>query len=298
MPHDFRFPTRETLFWTPYRFKEENYQDRNDNLLEGFGRLKPGVSLAQAQGELLLIAARLRRQYPKENESVDLSVVGVRDELTTESRPLLKGLCGAALCVLVIACANLANLLLARSLARQRELSIRLSLGASRRNLLRQLLSESLLLGLAGGASATAVAIAALPLLARLVPNALPIQQVPPVDTQTLLFALGLTLITVIGFGVAPALQGMQGCGFEWASRGRAHRRNGQSPGKICAGDCGTRSIRRAAGFVRVVDSRFVEGAIRRPRFQNQRHPVRCVRNCPSPNTTKPALAISSIAKC
>ncbi len=196
MPHDFRFPARETQFWTTFRFKEENYQDRNDNLLEGIGRLKPGVSLAQAQGELSLIAARLRRQYPKENEDVDFSVIALRDELTTESRLLLQGLCGAALCVLVIACANLANLLLARSLARQRELSIRLSLGASRRNLLRQLLTESLLLGLAGGASATAVAIAALPLLSRLVPNALPIQQVPTVDAQTLLFALGLTLIT------------------------------------------------------------------------------------------------------
>ena len=77
----------------------------------------------------MLIAARLRRQYPKENEDVDLSVIGLRDELSTESRLLLKGLCGAALCVLVIACANLANLLLARSLARQRELSIRLVVG-------------------------------------------------------------------------------------------------------------------------------------------------------------------------
>ena len=214
MPHDFRFPARETQFWTPFRFKEENYQDRNDNLLAGIGRLKPGVSLAQAQGELLLIAARLRRQYPKENENVNFSVIGLRDELTTESRLLLQGLCGAALCVLVIACANLANLLLARSLARRRELSIRLSLGASRRNLLRQLLTESILLGLAGGASATAVAIAALPLLSRLVPNALPIQQVPTVDAQTLLFALGLTLITIIAFGVSPALHACRDAGL------------------------------------------------------------------------------------
>jgi predicted permease len=214
MPHDFRFPTRETQFWTTYRFAALDYQDRNNNYLEGVGRLKPGVSVAEARSELLLIAARLRRQYPKENEAVDLSVMALRDELSSESRLLLKGLCGAALCVLVIACANLANLLLARSLARQRELSIRLSLGAGRRNLLRQLLSESLLLGLAGGASATAVAIAALPLLSRLVPNALPIQQVPPVDMQTLLFALGLTLITVIGFGVSPALQACRDAGF------------------------------------------------------------------------------------
>ena len=138
----------------------------------------------------------------------------LRDELSAESRLLLKGLCGAALCVLVIVCANLANLLLARSLARQRELSIRLSLGASRRNLLRQLFTESLLLGLAGGASATAVAIAALPLLSRLVPNRLPIQQVPSVDAQTLLFALGLTLITVVAFGVAPALQACRDAGL------------------------------------------------------------------------------------
>jgi predicted permease len=214
MPHDFRFPTRETQFWTPFRFKEEDYQDRDDNYLAGIGRLKPGVSLTQARSELSLIAARLRRQYPKENENVDLSVIALRDELTTESRLLLKGLCGAALCVLIIACANLANLLLARSLARRRELSIRLSLGANRRNLLRQLLTESLLLGLAGGASAIAVARATLPLLSRLVPNALPIQKVPSIDGETLLFALGLTFMTVIAFGVAPALQACRDAGL------------------------------------------------------------------------------------
>jgi predicted permease len=214
MPAGFRFPTRETLFWTPFRFQETDYQDRNNNMLEGIGRLKPGVSLAQARSELLLIAARLRKQYPKENEAVDLSMLALRDELSTESRLLLKGLCGAALCVLVIVCANLANLLLARSLARQRELSIRLSLGANRRNLLRHLLTESFLLGLAGGVSATAVAISALPLLSRLVPNGLPVQQVPPVDLQMLLFALGLTLMTVVAFGVAPALQASKGAGL------------------------------------------------------------------------------------
>jgi predicted permease len=214
MPYDFHFPTRETQFWSPFRLWGEDYKDRNNNYLEGLGRLKPGVSPAQAQSELSLIAARLRGQYPKEMEKVGLSAITMRDELSTESRLLLKGMCGAALCVLIIACANLANLLLARSLARQRELSIRLSLGAGRRNLLRQLLSESLLLGLIGGASATAVATAALPLLARLVPRELPIQQIPPVDAQTLLFALGLTLLTVIAFGVTPALQACRGAGL------------------------------------------------------------------------------------
>ncbi len=214
MPADFRFPTRETLFWTPFRFQEADYQDRDNNMLDGIGRLKPGVSLAQVRSELLLIAARLRKQYPKENEAVDLSVFGLRDELSAESRLLLKGLCGAALCVLVIVCANLANLLLARSLARERELSIRLSLGANRRNLLRHLLTESVLLGLTGGAIATGVAIAALPLLARLVPSRLPVQQVPSVDVEMLLFALALTVITVVAFGVAPAWQACRGAGL------------------------------------------------------------------------------------
>jgi predicted permease len=214
MPPDFRFPTRETLFWTPFRFTEGAFKDRDDNFLVGIGRLKPGVSPAQAASELSLIAARLRRQYAKENEGVDIAPVAMRDELTTESRLLLKGLCGAALCVLIIACANLANLLLARSLARQKELSIRLSLGASRRTILRQLLTESLLVGIAGGASATGLAIAALPLLARLVPNALPVQQVPPVDLEMLLFALSLTLVTVVGFGVAPALRACRTAGL------------------------------------------------------------------------------------
>jgi predicted permease len=214
MPHDFRFPTREAQFWTTYHFKEEDYKDRNDNYLVGIGRLKPGVSLDQARSELSLIAAQLRRQYPKENLGLGLLAVSLRGDLTTESRLLLKGLCGAALCILVIACGNLGNLLLARSLARQRELSIRLSLGASRRNLLRQLLSESLLLGLAGGACATAVAIATLPLLSRLVPNELPIQQIPPVDIHMLLLALGLTLLTIVGFGVAPALHACRDAGM------------------------------------------------------------------------------------
>jgi len=214
MPADFRFPTRETLFWTPFRFKETDYLDRNNDMLDGIGRLKPGVSLAQARSELLLIAARLRKQYPKENEAVDLSVFALRDELSEDSRLLLKGLCGAALCVLVIVCANLGNILLARSLARERELSIRLSLGANRRNLLRHLLTESVLLGLAGGVSATGVAIAALPLLSRLVPSRLPVQQVPSVDVEMLLFALALTVITVIAFGVAPAWQACRGAGL------------------------------------------------------------------------------------
>lgn len=214
MPPDFHFPSRETQFWKTFQFREENYQERDDNYIVGLGRLKPGVSPAQAQSEMDLIARQLQQRYPKENENVSASVIDLRDELSQQSRLLLMALCGAAVCVLIIACANLANLLLVRSLARQKELSIRVSLGANRRALLRQLLSESLILGFAGGLGAIAVAAAALPLLSRLVPHGLPIPEVPPVDGRLLVLALGLTTLTIVAFGVAPAIKACRSADF------------------------------------------------------------------------------------
>ena len=220
MPADFHFPTREVQFWKTFQFQEDSYKERDDNWLEGIGRLKTGVSLGQARTELKLIGDRLRQQYPKENQDVGLSVISLRDELSRQSRLLLMALCGAALCLLIITCANLANLLLARSLARQKEFSIRVSLGANRRNLLRQLLTESTLLGLAGGAGAIGVAAATLPLLSRLVPHGLPIQEVPPLDVRMLLLALGLTVLTVMAFGVAPAIRVCRNAGFSGLREG------------------------------------------------------------------------------
>ncbi len=220
MPPDFHFPNRQTRFWTTYRFRQEDYQDRNDNYLVGIGRLKPGVSLDQARTEMSLRASQLQQQYPKENEGLGLSAIRLRDELSTQSRLLLLALCGAALGLLVIACANLANLLLVRSLARQKELSIRVSLGANRRYILRQLLSESLILGFAGAAGAIGVAIATLPLLSQLVPNALPTEQIPPLDVRMLLLALALTVLTVIAFGVGPALRVCRNADFNGLREG------------------------------------------------------------------------------
>ncbi len=220
MPSDFHFPTRETRFWTTFQFEEDAYKERDNNYVIGIGRLARGVSLAQARSELTLVANRVRQQYPKENEGVGATVTTLRDSFSTQSRLLLMALCGAALCVLVITCANLANLLLARSLARQKELSIRVSLGANRRTLMRQLLTESMLLGMAGGAGAIGVAAAALPLLSRLVPHGLPIQEVPPMDVRMLLLALGLTAITVVTFGVAPAISVCRNAGFSGLREG------------------------------------------------------------------------------
>jgi putative ABC transport system permease protein len=214
MSPDFQFPTRETKFWKTFQFEEENYKDRADNWIVGIGRLKPGISVDQARTEMQMEAQRLQAQYPKENEKVGVTVITLRDEVSKQSRLLLLALCGAAICLLVIACANLANLLLVRSLARQKELSIRVSLGANRRYILRQLLSESVILGVSGGMGAIGVATGILPLLSRLVPNALPIQEVPPIDFRLLLLALGLTAITGAAFGVAPAIRACKSAGF------------------------------------------------------------------------------------
>jgi predicted permease len=204
MPREFRFPTADVLWWRTQRFNEQNYQDRNDNWLEAVGRLRPGVTVRQAQAEMEVIAAQSRQQYPKENENVGAAVIALRDEVSERSRLLLVALSGAAACVLLIACANLANLLLARALGRRRELAVRTAMGAGRERLVRQLMTESLLLAATGGALGVAVASAAVPLLARLVPTTLPIAETAAVDLRVLGFAAALTALTGITFGLAP----------------------------------------------------------------------------------------------
>jgi len=193
------------------RFRhDDDYNDRTNYYLYGIARLRDGVSVDDARAELRVIAARLERQFPKENEGTSAAVVDLRTDLSRQARLLLVALFGASLCVLLIACTNLANLLLARALARRREVAVRAALGAGRERLVRQMLTESVLLACGGGIAGILIAIAGTPLAVRLVPNALPIAEMPAVNLRMLLFAGIVTLATGIAFGVLPALRAGQ----------------------------------------------------------------------------------------
>ncbi|MEX2281087.1 MAG: ABC transporter permease [Gemmatimonadota bacterium] len=204
MPPTFHFPGRDIALWMPLSFLNDD--DRANNMLNVVARLAPGATLESARVELSGIAARLAQEYPKENRDSGATIYGMRTQLSDRARGLVLALCGAALCILLLACANLASLLLARGLTRTRELAVRNALGAGRERLVRQLMTESVGLAVLGGLLGIAMAAAGVPLLGRLVPSTLPISDVPTVDLRVLVFAGALIAITGIGFGIAPAL--------------------------------------------------------------------------------------------
>ncbi len=193
----------------PFRSSRKMAEDREMRMMEVFGRLKPGVTLPEAHADLSTIAGRLQSEYPKsypDNLGYGASLTPLRDQLTHEARPTLLVLLAAAAFVLLIACANVANLTLARMARRERELALRTALGAGRSRLLRQLLTESFLLAFAGGALGLFFAYTSLELLiefaARLTPRAREIQ----IDSGVLAFTLLAALGTSIVFGTISAL--------------------------------------------------------------------------------------------
>jgi predicted permease len=208
MPREFSFPNRAAELWTPMRFAGADFDDRNNNYLHAIARLRRGISLEAARAEMNVVAAQLKQHYPKENAQTDAGVFALRDEVSEQSRVMLLALSGAAACVLLIACANLANLLLARALGRRLELALRTALGAGRERLVRQLLTESLVLAGLGGVFGVALAGIAVPLLSRLVPTTLPITDTPALDLRVLAFAAVVTVLTGVVFGMAPVLRG------------------------------------------------------------------------------------------
>lgn len=205
MPPDFYFPDRETELWVPLTLGPSWFVDRDNNFLRVIGRLRAGVTLEDARAEMNGVMAALEQAYPKENAQTRATVRLLSDQVSWQSRLLIRVLTGAALCLLLIACTNLATLLLTRFTGRRRELTVRAALGAGHQRLTRQLLTESLVLSLAGGAAGIALAIVATPLLGRLVPTSLPVPEATALDARVLLFATALTMATGLLFGVIPA---------------------------------------------------------------------------------------------
>jgi putative ABC transport system permease protein len=199
--------TSKVDVWTPMAFKpDETANDaRGGHYISVVGRLRPGVTAAQARAELEVIASQLAKQYPDSNKGWGIILMPLQDYSVRDVRPVLYTLLGAVGCVLLIACANLANLLLARATARHREISIRAALGASRGRLVRQLLTESVVLSLCGGVAGVILARWGLDALLALAPTSLPRISEIHLDNGVLIFSLALSIITGLVFGIAPA---------------------------------------------------------------------------------------------
>jgi len=209
MPAEFDFPVGAEA-WVPLDLTVPQQADRADHYLQVIGRLKPGVPKAKAQADLETIAARLSKEYPQTNAGHSVRVTGLLDDLTFGSKQFVSVLMGSAGFVLLLACANVANLLLARTTGRQKEVAVRVALGASRWQISRQLLAESLVLSLLGGVGGLLLAGWGLDLTRRSIPPFI-VQHIAglkheQIDLRVLLFTLAVAVLTGILAGLAPAL--------------------------------------------------------------------------------------------
>lgn len=205
MPRGITFPDKSEI-WLPLALSPREWADRGFHSLRVFARLKPGVMLAQARREMAGLAAQLAAEYPKTNTNLGALVVDLRDQLVGDLKPALWAVAAGVGCVLLIACANLAGLLLTRAAGREREFAVRVALGAGRVRLIRQALIESLVLGVLGGAAGILVALFALPFLRHLVPITLRAWSEPRIDLASLVFVVLLSVLAALLFGTLPAL--------------------------------------------------------------------------------------------
>src|ERR1041385_2620429 len=200
-------PWGRAEFVIPVAITPENANQRAANYLEVIARLKPGVTVEQAGVEMNALALRLKSLYPSYKKDWGVTVVPMREQMTGATQPTLLILFGAVGFVLLIACANVANLLLAKASGRQKEMALRAALGASRWRVVRQLLTESVLLSVIGGALGLVFAFWCVGSISQLTAVDLPRAHEISLDWRVLAFALGVSLVAGMTFGLAPALQ-------------------------------------------------------------------------------------------
>jgi putative ABC transport system permease protein len=236
-PAWFRFPSADFQLWAPLGLIDrtpQQAQNRSFRIFSAVARLKDGVSVSQAQADVRAISAQLARSYPLTNEGVVIGVETLYDRLVGDVKPALTILLGIVGLLLLIACANVANLMLARTTVREREMAIRIALGAGRARLMRQLISESLVLAAGGGVLGLTITMWAMDLLPVALEARLPRADGIRVDGMVLAFSFAATLLTGLFFGLAPALQSVSGPaatlkesgrGLAGGARGRRLRR-------------------------------------------------------------------------
>jgi predicted permease len=209
IPDTFSFYGNMRDVYTPIgQWRDRSFRDRRISVsARAFGRLNPGVTIAQAQAEMDEVARNLAVAYPEADSGKTITLVSMKEDLVGNVEPLLFVLLAAVGFLLLIACANIANLLLARSVARSREFAIRSALGASQARMIRQLLTESVLLAGAGGGLGLALAFWGTKAILRSLPAALPRADEVSLDSNVLLFTMALSLIAGTVFGLAPALK-------------------------------------------------------------------------------------------